>query len=467
MPRSFTLFLVLLATGPLFAWSSPAPSDTLPIRILGVVVQGNKVTQERIILRELVFQEGDTMPASEFYERLERGRQNLVNTGLFNTVVALPIFLDTRSVIVEVTVNERWYLWPSVKFRLADPNFNTWWLTKDLSRVNYGLYLTKYNFRGMNETISAMVQFGYTKQVALRYKAPFIDKDQRWGLSIGGAYLEQEEVTAATVENLRVLIKNPDGPNRTQRTADLELTLRRNHDFRHSWRLRWMSASVADTITEVAMDYFDGPAISSEYMTLGYGLVWDRRDMRAYPRSGHYAEFRIDRYGLGFAEEASPDITTVYGTGKRWWHLSDRTTLAMSLRGKATFGEPPYFVQEGLGYDHHVRGYEYYVIDGEHWALGKFNFIFQLVEPVVRRVEAVPMEAFRTLYFALYLDLFVDGGRVWDSRYEEANFLADRWMSGYGVGLDIVSSYDQVIRAEYTLNALGEHGFFLHFTQPF
>lgn len=467
MPRSLALSLVLLATGLPEARSQDVPLDTLAIRVLGIVVEGNRVTQERIILRELVFEEGDTMPTADFYERLERGRQNLVNTGLFNTVVALPLFLDARSVIVEVTVNERWYLWPSVKFRLADPNFNTWWLTKDLSRVNYGLYLTKYNFRGMNETISAMVQFGYTRQFALRYKAPFIDKKQRWGLSIGGAYLEQEEVTAATVENVRVLLKNPDGPNRTQRTADMELTLRRNHDVRHSWRLRWMNATVTDTITDVAIDYFDGPALSTQYFTLGYGLVWDRRDMRAYPRSGHFAEFRIDRFGLGVFEEASPDITTLYGTGKRWWRMADRFTLALSLRGKATLGEPPYFVQEGLGYDHFVRGYEYYVVDGEHFVLGKCNFIFQLVEPVVRRVESVPLEAFRTLYFALYLDLFVDAGRVWDQRYAEVNFLEDRWLSGYGIGIDLVSSYDQVVRGEYTLNALGEHGFFLHFTQPF
>jgi outer membrane protein assembly factor BamA len=152
---------------------------------------------------------------------------------------------------------------------------------------------------------------------------------------------------------------------------------------------------------------------------------------------------------------------------KRWWQPAERITLGLSLRGKYTDGTPPYFVQQGLGYSDLVRGYEYYVVDGEHYALGKANFILQLVRPTTKRMEAMPMEAFRTLYFAVYLNAFADVGRVWDARYAEQNFLAGQWMSGYGIGLDVVSSYDQVIRGEFTVNALGESGFFLHFTQPF
>src|SRR5690606_19982017 len=111
---------------------------------------------------------------------------------------------------------------------------------------------------------------------------------------------------------------------------------------------------------------------------------------------------------------------------------------------------PPYYVQEGLGYGHYVRGFEYYVIDGEHFALGRGNVVFQLLKPRTKRAEFVPLEAFRTLYFALYLNLYADAGRVWDSRYAADNFLANRWISGTGAGLDLVTSYDQLVRAEYS-----------------
>ncbi len=471
-PRKLpVLLLALLPFAPLMAAPSPAidplPTDTGIVRIVDITIIGNKVTRERIILRELLFTTGDTMTGLHFYEKIERGRQNLMNTGLFNTVTLLPLYLDARSVIVEVVVNERWYLWPAVIFELADPNFNTWWLTKDLSRVNYGLYLYRYNFRGQNETVYVKAQFGYTRQFALRYKVPYVDRKQRWGLSVGGSHYQQAEVTAGTVDNVRILLANPDGPNRIERKADAELTLRRAHDVRHHWRLGWTQAEVTDTVASVAVDYFQEDARSTEFLTLGYSLIWDRRDLRIFPRAGHYLELRVDRHGLGLLDHNAPDITTAYLGVNRWWRTGERITLALSLRGKTTWGRPPYYVQEGLGYRHYVRGYEYYVIDGEHFAMGRGNFVFQLVAPRDYRVEAMPMEAFRTLHFALYANAFIDAGQVWDSRYAETNFLANNWMSGYGLGLDLVSSYDQVIRGEYTFNALGEHGFFLHFSQPF
>jgi hypothetical protein len=127
----------------------------------------------------------------------------------------------------------------------------------------------------------------------------------------------------------------------------------------------------------------------------------------------------------------------------------------------------PYYVQEGLGYENFIRGYEYYVIDGQHYILGKADAAFALIKPRQYTVDQVPIESFRTLYVALYLDVYVDLGHVWDDQYDDVNFLAGSWQSGYGAGLDLVTSYDQVLRIEYSFNALGEGGLFLHFTQPF
>lgn len=437
------------------------------VRVYGVTIMGNKTTRERIILRELVIKEGDSLASDALYERLERCRQNLMNTGLFNTVTVMPLYLDQRSVIVEVTVNERWYIWPALIFDLADPNFNTWWLTKDFDRVNYGLYLYKYNLRGRNETAYIKAQFGYTKQFAFRYKVPNLDARQRWGISVGGSFEEQAEITAATVDNVRILLRDRSGTNRDRWRADVEATLRRSHDIRHSWRLSYTQAEVRDTITHTAIDYFDGASTNTRYLTVGYSFVWDRRDSRAFTRAGHYQEVKLDRYGLGLLDRSSPNITTAYATTKHWFTLRPKWTVGLSARGKYTFGIPPYYTQEGLGYGHFVRGYEYYVIDGEHFALGKANLVFELIKPRTYRMEAMPLEAFRTLYVALYLNVYSDLGYVWDSRYAAANFLDNRWINGNGVGLDLVTSYDQVLRGEYSINALGEHGFFLHFTQPF
>ncbi|MCB0768932.1 MAG: BamA/TamA family outer membrane protein [Flavobacteriales bacterium] len=467
MVRGRSILLLLLLGTYLGELPAQDRAEDVLLRVQGVSVRGNRITKERIIVREMVAREGDTLSHIALYEKLERSRQNLMNTGLFNTVTVIPVYMDRTHVLLEVTVNERWYLWPALIFDLADPNFNTWWLTKDFDRVNYGAYLYRYNMRGRNETGYIKAQFGYTRQFAFRYKVPNMDAKQRWGFSVGGSYFQQAEVTAGTVNNERELIRNFDGSNRDEWKADLEVTLRRSHDVRHAWRLNYTQADVTDTITKVAVDYFDGPMTNTRFLGLGYTLLWDRRDSRAYPRSGHYEELRVDRYGLGLFDEASPDITTLYVTTNQWWRPHEKWTFGLSLRGKYTIGTPPYYVQEGLGYKHYVRGFEYYVIDGEHFALGKGNVVFQLVKPRTRRIEGIPMEAFRTLYIAVYLNLFTDVGHVWDDRYAQVNFLANTWTNGNGIGVDLVTSYDQVVRGEYTVNNLGEHGFFLHFTQPF
>jgi hypothetical protein len=49
---------------------------------------------------------------------------------------------------------------------------------------------------------------------------------------------------------------------------------------------------------------------------------------------------------------------------------------------------------------------------------------------------------------------------------KETNNLQNELLLGYGAGLDFVTYYDVVVRAEFSLNKMGEAGFFLHFTAP-
>jgi len=177
--------------------------------VAGIVVEGNKRTRERIILRELTIHEGDSLNSTDLYARLERSRQNLMNTALFNSVTLLPTYLPGNEVFINVQVNERWYLWPAPIIQLADPNFNTWWLTQDLSRINFGAYLYQYNFRGLNETVFLKLQFGYAKQFGLRYKVPYFDKRQRWGFSVGGQLMSNARSPSAPATTSASCSPNP------------------------------------------------------------------------------------------------------------------------------------------------------------------------------------------------------------------------------------------------------------------
>jgi outer membrane protein assembly factor BamA len=471
LPRPL-LSVLLLCHALIRTSAQDPPADTaasFPIAVLAVTMEGNTTTRPRVIQRELLVNEGDTIPSDALYARLERSRQNLLNLSLFNTVDILPLYVSRTEVVVQVRVNERWYLWPSPIIEVADPNFNTWWrLGRDVDRLNFGLYLYRYNFRGLNETVYLKFQFGYAQQYALRYKVPNLDRRQRWGASIGGGYYQQKEITIGTLDNERVFHRPEQGNARTSWSVDGDLTLRPHHDLRHIWRLTYASADVSDSVVIEGPGYFDGDATHTGFLAAGYSLIWDTRDSRAFARAGTYAELKIDRLGLAVLDENAPDITTVHGTAKRWWQAGERFVISAGVQGRTTLGgHVPYYVQEGLGYRYTVRGYEYYVVDGQHFVLGRTNFLYALIRPRDYYLSPVPLEAFRTLHIALYVDLFADAGRVWDDQQQATNPLNNAWLSGVGLGLDLVTSYDQVLRAEYSLNALGEDGIFLHFTQPF
>jgi outer membrane protein assembly factor BamA len=424
---------------------------------------------ERVIVRELVLQEGDTVLSSEqLYYLLERCRQNVYNMGLFNTVRVLPLYITASEVIVTVTVSERWFYWPTPIFKYSDPNFNTWWLTRDFRRVYYGAFLYRYNMRGRNETLYAKVQLGYAKEFALRYRFPYVDKKQRWGLAFGAGRTRQDEITTGTVGNKRDFITLRGKETRAEWKADVEATLRPAFDMRHAFRVAYTSAVTLDTVNVAFPNYFVDGSNNLRFFSLSYSFSYDRRDNRIYPLSGSQTLFRAEHHGLGRFDKDDVDLTTLYGGYLRSWKTGKRWSLGGSLRGKASIGPRlPYYLQQGLGYDDYVRGYEYYVVDGEHYVLGKANVLWALVTPREYVFENMHSANFRTLYLAIYLNLFADYGYVWDSRYAQRNPLANSLQQGYGLGVNVVTSYDQVMRVEYTINAASERAFYLHFAQPF
>ena len=462
--RGLLFPLLLLATLGSFA-QQRVMDFTGPFGVSGILVEGNRRTKERIILRELTFRQGDTLTADELYERLARSSENLLNLGLFNTATLLPTYLGPHEVFITITLNERWFWWPTPIVRFADPNFNTWWLTKDLSRLNIGAWFFRYNMRGRNETLFAKVQLGYSKEFGLNYRVPFVDKRQRWGFEVGGAYGEQDEITIGTVGNKRVLLKTPKDNIYHYWKAGAKVILRRGHDVRHYLGASWTNATVRDTVVRRNPEYLTSGMQEMAYLSLNYALVLDQRDSRSFPLSGSYAKLLLDHNGIG---PEQPDVTSLRAVVQRSWKRGQRWSFGGSLNGKVSAGsEDHYYLQEGLGYDEHLRGYEYYIIDGQHYFLGKANIFFALLKPRTFQADFIPFRAFRTLYLAVYLNAFSDQGYVWDERNGALNPLANHWQQSYGLGLDIVTSYDQVLRLEYAVNGLSETGLYLHFTQPF
>ncbi len=440
-------------------------TNSFPVIISKISIAGNKITKDRIVLRELFFKENDTIAPGELKEKLIRSRQNLLNSSLFNFATISYVLNDNRAE-VSIFLVERWYTIPIPLFELADPNFNTWWLTKDFSRTYYGIYLLRENFRGLKESLRLKVQFGYAEQFAIQYNAPYINKKQTIGLGFTVSHSRNKEITYKTIANKRIFYHDFGKYVKDDFYATTQLTIRNNIYNTHGFQLKYNGISIDDTISRISSDYLNNNSLKANVLMFGYDFVRDKSDYKFYPLSGYYSELELVKYGSGIFKQ-EPNFVYFTTRLKKFWKLSPTWFYAASASAKHSFaGQQPYFLQKGLGYLDNVRAYEYYVVDGQSWFVAKTNLKYRLISPKVQKVNVFNTSKINTLHYAVYLNFFADAGYVKDSYYKNTNALSNSWLFGYGIGLDYVTYYDKTLRFEYSINRMGQGGFFINIQAP-
>lgn len=458
MGQKFPQFIVLFST--LFSFGLVLGQDLI---VSDIVIDGNDKTKPFVILNELPFQKGDTLNAIYKDRMIEQAKVNVFNLRLFNQVEITPIPIEGEKFIILIEVIERWYVYPIPIFKLADPNFNTWWLTKDLSRTSYGMNYTHKNFRGRNETLRLRTQFGYNKNFFVMYTLPRYNKKRNLDLSILANYIDFREITVGTVDNERLFYENENG--RDKRHFSLATSIKHRptlYDYQEI-RIGFNNINISDSLATTFPDHLNNSKTFLQYFDLRYSLGHIHVDNQAFPLRGDQWEFSFQLNGLDFVnnQNATADIRFA---GSKFWEISKKWHIQNHLNVKYTAHDAlPYTLQRGLGYGNiNVRGYEYYIVDGQRYILGRNNVLFTLVEP---RTVKLPLksEKFNIFNYAIYLSTYLDLGYVRDLLYQEQNFLDNKLLAGSGIGINFYTVYDRVFRLEYSFNNINEQGIFLHY----
>ncbi len=442
-------------------------ADTLgKVLVEDVVYDGNKRTVQRILERELTFAPGDSIYRIRLKDELEQSENNLMNLRLFNfvTLEALPIGDDR--VLVLLTVQERWYIYPAPILQIAETNFNTWWENRELRWLNYGASINHDNFRGRNERLSIMARFGYTRRFSTSYSIPNLNKKQTLGIEVAAGYFENNELVYTTLGNQRQFYNNPEDKARRWMEYRVGLVYRENIFTRHGFSLSFHSVTVNDTIPILNEDYLPVAGNTAQFFRLNYNVNHDTRDYKRYPLKGLLLYAFVQQDGLGIMDPNGMNLLTTQAGYRHYHKLGDRTFLAYALTGKVNWSEPPYYLINALGYNDFVRGYEFFVIDGSRFALLQSNFKYQILQPKTFTLPFVP-EQFAESFIALYGNLFFDAGYVYGPEFVENNSLVNEYLYSIGLGLDVVTYYDKVMRVEGSLNGLGQKAVFVHFRQAF
>ncbi|MCD9014328.1 POTRA domain-containing protein [Parachryseolinea silvisoli] len=438
------------------------------LRINRIFIVGNRITRDPIVLRELSLKPGDYVFSQELPSMLELDKKKLINTRLFNTVEIRALEYDPNHVDLLVDVNERWYTFPSPIFELADRNFNEWWqnYNHDFSRVNYGLRLYQYNMRGRNETLRFTTQLGFTRRFNLSYRIPYIDRKQRQGLMIDLDFAQAKNLAYQTLRHKMVFLES-ERVLRTVRSGGLTYTYRPSFYQSHGFSVSYKSVSINDTIMSLNPNYLGEGNRMQQYGTITYQFTTDHRDYVGYPLRGYYLNVAATQNGIMKNDdidkfEASLTATGFFDMGKNYF-LSNNIVGFWSRPD-----DLPYYNYSALGYQKQViRGYEIYVIEGPRFLLNKTTFKKRLFARTYH-MKAVPIPQFRHIPLAIYLKAYGDVGYVHNyNNYTLSNQLTGRLLSGGGMGIDIVGSYDTVFRFEYTYNAEGVSGLFFNLKKEF
>ncbi|MBN1338999.1 MAG: hypothetical protein JXA03_06740 [Bacteroidales bacterium] len=442
-------------------------SDSSLIVIGKVNISGNHVTREMIIRRELLFSENDTLLADELWPLLQQSNNNLVNTSLFNFVEMDTVKNGLSPVTdIHVSLTERWYIWPFPIFEIADRNFNAWWEKKDLSRLNYGAFITWNNFRGRKEKLILYSRFGFDEKYYFQYQIPYINRKQTLGMGFSAGFSQNHEVSYNSENNKEVYYKGVTHYPYRNVFSYAEIFMRKNIHNTHWFKLSYNSARFSDSLLILNPDYSFANRNLNEYLAFYYQYKSDYRDYRHYPLHGHYFDVELDQTGLGII--SSGNSLLIKTNLRKYWQLGPRFYFASGFTGEiGPFWPQPYYYMNGLGYGRDfVRGYEYYVVDGRHWALLKNNLKFAVIPRVVKNIPFIPTEKFSKIHLALYMNLYTDFAWVADERDDVSNPMANNLLMGSGVGFDLVTYYDLVFRFEFSVNKKWEKGVYIHFMAP-
>jgi len=412
-----------------------------------IVINGNKQTQEQIILNELGISVGDEMPAGGFSEWAEGACQRLENTSLFVNV-NLGFEIAGEQIVLIVDLNERWYYWVYPILEHADRNFASFLNARDWRRVNYGLSFEKHNFRGRNEFLKLKMRFGYRSQLGFMYDNPALDKHGKHGFQISADRFQQSKVLYTIEDNLPMCLFDDQENLLSENRFRIIYHYRPDLYQRIKFMAEYRNFQIGDGLDTVATNYLFQQNNQSSFLSFYLKYDIDFRDVRYYPTDGYFLSVSVEKYGIG-AMRSGVNLLMAKLNFDYFLPLNPQLSLASEAYISAHLmneSHVPFIFASMLGYDYYPRGFEYRMVLG--------NAIYGLNETLRLKVfqskamfnEIIPIEQFKPFAFSVYCYGFFDLAYVnsnqsslWDQGLE------NKLLYSSGVGLDFVTYYDRSI----------------------
>lgn len=404
-----------------------------------IILIGNEKTKDEVILREMLLKEGGKFNL----EYLDHDVKRLYNLGLFNRVNVIPAPLSTKKINLVYEFEESFYFLP-----IPQGGFKEGSLKKIWGGVNFNWK----NFRGLNETINLSFGIGYEPFISASYLNPWVFGKNHYYFKTGIRYARTYPRSIGNSDSTVVIFNKNDVPTYIQ------------DNFRTDFRIGKFIGDNTALSADVQLDmistsqYEPGRTASTDgfdfFPTAGIDLVYNTRDYNKFATSGSYYFTRLSRSGLF---TGIIDVNKFQVDFRKYVPIKIARDYALILAGRfnsvLTFGggEIPVYLQESMGYDNLIRGWDNFVLQGDDKLFTSFELRIPLVKPfyvkgsdhfIIRKLPIAKSFSYR---YGAYATLFFDLGGVWNRRESIHDV---QFKNGFGAGINFLLPFDFVARLD-------------------
>lgn len=471
----------------------PNSFDFKYIYITQVEVTGNEKTLDRVITRELDFSIGDSLATEivkqnffagnskrvnlndttiEVNKRLKYSRENIINTDLFLSVTLILEQIHKKNYKLKIDVKERWYFWVFPVVTIDAPNLNEWLDDPSKDQLNTGIFAAHTNLWGRGHKLWTVAYGGSSQRFGVGYSVPWVGKGEKVGFKTAAIYSSNAVVEYGSYNNERLMLYDKNSVN--ELALGSEWTMRPNLYNYANVKLVVVYRSISDSLYQLNPTFLPDSAQSVINADLYIDYIYDSRNNKSYPLKGQYLKGFVNKKGLGIV---SHDVDYFfYGIDFHFYQtISKKFYVAEMVNAVTSSSENVayHYLQNLSSKENFLRGYDHYALRGNNMFYFRGNIKYELVKPTVKRPKWAKEESkFLNFQYAFYLNLFSDVGYLSNSSSSNDpvdinyNPLNNKGLYSWGLGLDLVSYYNLVLRFEYAFTIEGTHGFFFGVKAP-
>jgi outer membrane protein assembly factor BamA len=234
----------------------------------------------------------------------------------------------------------------------------------------------------------------------------------------------------------------------------------------HTFNAGYINRLLNDSVLITNEDYWGSKNRNNNTFKASYQYSYEHRDYIVYPTKGHYI-------GIEASGATADKLSFFYGQLKvkfqyykelyPRWFWGSRINASASFKNKRA-----YIYDQNVGYeDNIITGYDYYVVDGQHYAILNNDIRFSLIPKKVVDFQSLKfLSGFKKIHLSLYAKLSCDIGYVYNNYRHPSNTMANSLLLGSCAGIDFVTYYDIVLNCSYGINKSGDRGWFFGIKAP-